>query len=71
MLRCLLKTHAETVAESMGNLVDMYCEKRKGLGIEDVGKETFINWNGHLYTWLIVLGLKPLIGCLKGKSGIL
>ena len=35
MLRCLLQTHAETVAESMGYLVAMHCEKRQRLGIED------------------------------------
>ena len=40
------ETHAETIAESMGNLVDMHCEKRRELGIEDVGQECFIDWNG-------------------------
>ena len=46
LLRCVLKKHAETVAESMGNLMDMHCEKRCGLGVENVVKETFIDWNG-------------------------
>ena len=35
LLRCVMKTHSETVVESMGNLVEMHCEKRHGLGIED------------------------------------
>ena len=42
-VRCLMKTHAETIAESMGNLVDMHWEKRRDLGIEDVGKESLID----------------------------
>ena len=46
LLRCSLKTHAETVAESIGNLVDLHCDKRRGLGVQDVGIEVFIDWNG-------------------------
>ena len=46
LLRCTMKTHAETVAESMGNLVDLHCDKRRGLGVQDVGVEVFIDWNG-------------------------
>ena len=66
MLRCLLKTHAETVAESMGNLVDMHCEKRRGLGIEDVGQECFIDWNGPPVHQADNLGVKTLNRLFKG-----
>ena len=68
MLRCFLKTHAETVAESMGNLVAMHCDKRRGLGIEDVGKETFINWNGPPVHMADSLGVKTLNRLFKGKK---
>ena len=45
-LRCLVKTHAEGCAESMGNLVDMHCDKRRGrMELEDTGKEAAIHWN--------------------------
>ena len=68
MLRCLLKTHAETVAESMGNLVAMHCDKRRGLGIEDVGKETFISWNGPPVHMADSLGVKTLNRLFKGEK---
>ena len=35
-LRCATKTHAEVVAESMGNYVEMHSDKRRGLDISDV-----------------------------------
>ena len=45
-LRCMVKTHAEGCAESMGNLVDMHCDKRRGrMDLEDVGREAAIHWN--------------------------
>ena len=45
-LKCLVKTHAEGCAESMGNLVDMHCDKRRGrMDLEDIGKEAAIHWN--------------------------
>ena len=68
MLRCIIKTHAETVVESMGNLVEMHCEKRRGLGIEDVGKETFINWNGPPIHLSDNLGTKTLNRIFKGTK---
>ena len=71
ILRCVLKTHAETVAESMGNLVYMHCEKRRGSGIADVGKETFIDWNGPPVHLLTNLGLKSSIVSLEEAIGIL
>ena len=40
------KTHAEGVAESMGNYVEMHAEKKRGLDINDVGVESFVHWNG-------------------------
>ena len=68
MLRCVIKTHAETVVESMGNLVDMHCEKRRGLGIEDVGRETFIDWNGPPIHQCDNLGVKVLNRIFKGTK---
>lgn len=46
LLRCATKTHAEGVAESMGNLVDMHSNKRRWLDVADVGVEAKIHWNG-------------------------
>ena len=40
------KAHAEGVAESMGNYVEMHAEKKRGLDINKVSKESFIHWNG-------------------------
>ena len=68
LLRCLIKTHAETVVGSMGNLVDLHCEKRRGLGIEDVGKETFIDWNGPPVHLADNLGTKVLNRLFKGSK---
>ena len=45
-LRCSAKTHAEGVAESMGNYVDFYSDKKRGLDIRAVGDESYIHWNG-------------------------
>ena len=45
-LRCIVKTHAEGVAESMGNYIDLHSDKRRGMEIDDVGKEALIHWNG-------------------------
>ena len=66
LLRCLLKTHAETVAESMGNLIDLHSEKRRGLGVEDAGRETFIDWNGPPVHMVDALGEKTLNRVFKG-----
>jgi hypothetical protein len=45
--RCLVKTHAEGVVESMGNLVEIHGDKRRGnMDISDIGKEALIDWNG-------------------------
>ena len=46
-LRRSVKTHAEGIAESMGNLVEIHSDPRRGnMDIEDVGKEAMIHWNG-------------------------
>ena len=45
--RCLSKTHAEGVVESMGSYVEMHADKRRGtMDISDIGKEALIHWNG-------------------------
>ena len=38
-----MKTHAEEVAGSMGNYVEMHCEKKRGLDITLVGQEAKIH----------------------------
>ncbi len=45
-LRCALKTHVESVAESMGSIIDMHNDKRRGLDVKVVGGEAMIHWNG-------------------------
>ena len=46
-LCCLVKTHAEGVAESMGNVIEIHGDKRRErMHIEDLGREAFIHWNG-------------------------
>ena len=43
----MVKTHAEGVVESMGNLVEIHGDKRRGnMDISDIGKEALIDWNG-------------------------
>ena len=66
LLRCVVKTHAETVAESMGNLVDLHCEKRRGLGVQDVGLEVFIDWNGPPVHLVDSLGTRTLSRLFNG-----
>ena len=44
--RGMVKTHAEGVVESMGNMVDIHGDKKRGLDISDIGKEALIQWNG-------------------------
>ena len=45
-LRCSVKTHAEAVAESMGNHIDYHSNKRRVLDIATIGSESRIHWNG-------------------------
>ena len=44
-IQCAVKTHAEGVAESMGNYVDIHAEKRRGLDVSVAGQEAYINCN--------------------------
>ena len=46
LLRCSTKTHAMGVAESMGNYVDFFSNKKRGLDIRVVGEESLVKWNG-------------------------
>ena len=47
LFRCLVKTHAEGVVESMGNYVELHADTRRGrMDISDIGKEAMIHWNG-------------------------
>ena len=42
-----MKTHAEGGVESMGTLVEIHGDKRRGaMDISDIGKEALIDWNG-------------------------
>ena len=67
-LRCLVKTHAEGVAESMGNIVEMHCDKRRGrMDIEDIGIEAFIHWNGPPLHLADKLGMESLDSHFEGR----
>ena len=45
-LRCALKAHVESVAESMGSIIDLHSDKRRGIDVTVVGEESMIHWNG-------------------------
>ena len=66
-LRCAMKTHAEGVAESMGSVMDLHSDKRRGLSIDDVGKESIIHWNGPPVHLAEALGEKALNRVFKGR----
>ena len=56
-----MKTHAEGVAESIGNIVDMHAAKRRGrMDIQDVGREAYIHWNGPVLSKADKLGTRTL-----------
>ena len=67
-LRCASKTHAESVAESMGNYLDMYSEKKRGLDITAVGEESYIHWNGPPVHRANLLGKASLDKKFEGRS---
>ena len=67
-LRCSVKTHAESIAESMGSYVDYHSDKRCGLDIEDVGREAFIHWNGPPVDKAGRIGEAALDGRFGGRS---
>ena len=62
-----MKTHAEGVAESMGSVMDSHCDKRRGLTIEEMGKETIIYWNGPPVHLADNLGEKSLNRLFMGR----
>ena len=69
MQRCLVKTHAEGVAESMGNYMDIHGDKRRGsMNIDDLGQEAFIHWNGPPLHLADNLGKKSLDRYFKRSS---
>ena len=67
-LRCATKTHAEGVAESMGNYVDFYSDKKRGLDIVAVGEESYIHWNGPPVHLAGALGAASLDRKFGGRS---
>ena len=67
-LRCSMKTHAEGVAESMGNLIDIHCDKRRGMDVASVGIEAQIDWNGPPLHMVDRLGEKTLDKIFGGRS---
>lgn len=67
-LRCATKTHAEGVAESMGNLVEIHSEKKRGLDISAIGKEAKIHWNGPPIHHSQVLGEAVLDRHFGGRN---
>ena len=68
-LRCSTKTHAEGVAESMGNYVDFYSDKKRGLDIKAVGDEALIHWNGPPVHLADGLGKAALDRRFGGRRG--
>ena len=67
-LRCTMKTHAEGVAESMGNLIDIHSDKRRDMGVDNVGLEAQIDWNGPPIHLADRLGEKTFDRIFGGRS---
>ena len=67
-LQYAVKAHAEGVAESMGNLIDIHSDKRRGMGIDSVGLEAQIDWNGPPIHLADKLGEKTLDRLFGGRS---
>ena len=67
-LRCASKTHAEAMAESMGNYVDSYSDKKRGLDIKAIGDESYIHWNGPPVHFARPLGEASLDKKFGGRS---
>ena len=68
LVRVASKTHAEGVAESMGNYVDFYSDKKRGLDITAVGDESYIHWNGPPVHLAGALGQAALDKKFGGRS---
>ena len=69
--KCAVKTHAEGVAESMGNYVDIHSEKRRGLDVSVVGQEAYIHWNGPPVHLADSIGVSSLDSYFAGRYIIL
>lgn len=68
-IRCLVKTHAEGVVESMGSYVEMHADKRRGrMDISDIGVEALIHWNGPPLAKADKLGEASLDRVFGGRS---
>ena len=68
-LRYLVKTHAEGVVESMGNIVEIHSDTRRGkMELEDVGKEALIHWNGPPVSSADKLGVAALNIVFGGRQ---
>ena len=62
-----MKTHAEGIAESMGNLINIHSDKRRGtMDIGSVGLEAQIDCTWLIY-WVKKLWIEYLV---EGPSGI-
>ena len=69
LLRCVVKTHAEGVAESMGNIIEIHSDKRRGrMDIDDAGKEAMINWIRPPLHLADNLGMKSMDSRLGGRT---
>ena len=56
-----MKTHAEGVAEGMGNIMEINGDKRRGrMEIDDIGDESMIHWNGPPLHLADSLGMEAL-----------
>ena len=64
-----MKTHAEGVVESMGSIVEMHADKRRGrMDISDIGVEALIHWNGPPLAKADKLGEASLDRVFGGRS---
>ena len=59
--------HINGVAESMGSVMDLICDKRRGLTIEENGKESMIHWNWIVVSLFDSLGKQSLNSLFRGR----
>ena len=50
----------------MGNYIDLHSDKRRGIEIDDVGKEVMIDWNGPPIHMAEKFGINSLNRKFKG-----